>query len=316
MIKDKKAEMTSKQLITVILLITGFVILLFVFYRFNFEGSTDREVCHTSVVMRGSLPETFDIKKIPDLKCKTRKVCITDKIFGKGDCEEELGKKYDSIRISKNKEKQEEEIKEFIAQELADCWSMMGEGKIQIFTREWSSTKRCSICSRISFDKSLKEEIKEIDKLGDYLISNNIPNKDISYWKFLYPGLGFEGYQLDDKYSTEQKAIIFIELDKTKAPDWICSIIGSLDIGGIGAKTGAVLGSFIPGGGTVVGGVVGFVGGAVIGGIGGKYLGKTIEKNLITEKFGEYEFVTGHLFMDYDITKIKNLECDSLENIP
>ena len=108
--QSKKAEMTSTHLVTIILLMSGFAILLTVFFQVGFTKEIDRAVCHESVILRMTLPDTFDLKNLPALKCKTRKVCITDDLIGKGNCEE-LGGEYETIKISKSETEREKQIK-------------------------------------------------------------------------------------------------------------------------------------------------------------------------------------------------------------
>jgi len=289
--QKKRAEMTSTQIVTMILLIAGFAIILYVFNQVGFTKEIDREVCHESVILRMTLPDTLNLKNLPSLRCKTKKICITDNLIGKGDCEKDLGDKYETIKISKDKKEREKQINAFIARELADCWSMMGEGKGQIFTRNLLTTNRCSICSRIAFDVELKKELKEVMGLQDYLVSYKIPNTDFTYWKFLTNIMSIENYDFSlDKFSTEQKAIIFMEIAES---DWISTLTETIGtVGGIfiGYKTGNPVKS------------------AVLGYIVGSAIGKFIDN--------EHPYRTSWHFIDYDPDKIKELDCSSLENIP
>lgn len=289
--QKKRAEMTSTQIVTMILLIAGFAIILYVFNQVGFTKEIDREVCHESVILRMTLPDTLNLKNLPSLRCKTKKICITDNLIGKGDCEKDLGDKYETIKISKDKKEREKQINAFIAQELADCWSMMGEGKGQIFTRNLLTTNRCSICSRIAFDVELKKELKEVMGLQDYLVSYKIPNTDFTYWKFLTNIMSIEDYDFSlDKFSTEEKAIVFMEIAES---DWISTLTETIGTGGgifIGYQTGNP------------------VKGAVLGYIVGSAIGKFIDN--------EHPYRTSWHFIDYDPDKIKELDCSSLENIP
>ena len=75
----KKAELTTKQLVTIIILITSFIIILFLFFRLNLGPVNDKEICHNSVIMKS--------KSLPGqgaLNCKTSYVCIS----GGGECED------------------------------------------------------------------------------------------------------------------------------------------------------------------------------------------------------------------------------------
>lgn len=54
---DNRGAFSWHVLFYTFVVITGFVILLFVFLQISFSGNVDREVCHQSVVFKGSLPD-------------------------------------------------------------------------------------------------------------------------------------------------------------------------------------------------------------------------------------------------------------------
>ncbi|MEK6875732.1 MAG: hypothetical protein AABX30_03540 [Nanoarchaeota archaeon] len=321
---NNKAQMTSTQLITVILSVTGFIILLYVISQIAFNQQVDREVCHESVIARATFPEVLDgkTKELFPLKCKTRKVCITSKIIGRGDCEKELGISFDTARVSPNLDKINEDINKFLAREMADCWTMMGEAEVQIFSKDatWDSVnKKCSICSRISFDKSITSKKTEIIGLGNYLFTHKTPNKEISYWDYLSRGVGRIGYNpADDAYNLNQKAIVFMEVKASTLTSWIGLGAGGAGGAVVGAKTGlaigAGIGTFVPVGGTIAGGAIGLA----IGFAGGAFLGDKIGDKIGDKltSWGNNGVGSGYSFIDYNEKSLKELECDSLENIP
>ena len=51
--KQKRGEITTTQLVTVIVLIASFVILLFLYFRLDLGATTDAEVCRNSVMLLG-----------------------------------------------------------------------------------------------------------------------------------------------------------------------------------------------------------------------------------------------------------------------
>jgi len=292
-------------------LIVGFAILILVFANVGWTEEIDRETCHASVILRGTLPDitATNSKNFVNLKCQTAKFCITDKTFGKGECEIDFGEEeFETVRVSKDKNKTEEEINRFVARELASCWAMMGQGKVQIFTRETTTEKRCSICSRIAFDKSLKEELKEgVNGLGNYLLTREVPNQDVSYWGYLTNDLDSGKYsQIMEGFSTEQKAIVFIEIGTLKAWSWFFQLLEGAGWGAIGAKTGGVVGSVFGPVGIVTGGTIGLASGIIFGWIDGGNVGESIEGK---------PFVSGHAFRDYSSEELKDLECSSFESI-
>src|SRR6056297_1199632 len=106
-IRDKKAALTQQQLIGIIILVVGFVILLIFLGSLALQGEIGNQVCHFTVVVRGTFPDIFGLSArdaIP-LKCKTEKICVT----ADGDCGDYSN--YDKIKISKNEDEQKEEIK-------------------------------------------------------------------------------------------------------------------------------------------------------------------------------------------------------------
>lgn len=262
--RKNKGEITSSQLVRIILLIVGFGILVFVFASVGWTEEIDREVCHESVILRGTIPDITGTgsKNLVQLKCQTRKVCLTDKVFGKGDCEADFKEeKFETVRVSKDK--MEEEINRFIARELASCWAMMGRGKIQVFNREVTEEKKCSICSRIAFDKSLKEELDGgIVGLENYLLTREVPNQNMSYLDYLKQepgneedkiivpdvergggGFGGGGATGEWGFSTNEKAIVFFEIDES---NWIKSFANIISAG-VGGFFGAKVGSPVKG---------------------------------------------------------------------
>ena len=318
--KIKKGELTSTQLISIILIVVGLVIISFFIYQLNWTGNVDREVCHQSVIIRGTLPDKWwlDTKDYSPLTCKTKKMCFSDNLIQKGSCSNpNLGDKFDTIRIGSNLETQDNSIKTTIAREMADCWSMMGEGKLQVFKRDLASLtnrQRCVVCSIIDFQDSVKTKNTEVDGMGLYLMSHLVPNTDKAYWAYLTRsnsvGVPFlcEGEKCTsgqqelknfDKMNTANpKAVIYLEKSRSYLGGW-------LGFTGGGVLGGTVLG-FLTGG--PIGAGIGFVVGGSIAAKAGDDIQKQIDFNTPS--------VSGIFLIDYNSDDFKNLKCDSLENIP
>ncbi len=173
--KNKRGELTSRQLIIIIILIISFGIIIAFFFMLDLGGEIDKESCRNSVMMRGIF------SKIPvvgrgfiSLKCKTQDVCLS---MG-GDCEEEVD---DTIKVEdKNKL-----IKEMVNL-LADCWWMMGEGKV-----DYDDKGSCAICYKVYFDDEIKAKIgSEISykDLYQYMKENKVSNSNNNYFYYLYGG--------------------------------------------------------------------------------------------------------------------------------
>ncbi len=196
--RNKKGSMTAKQLVTIILLIAGFAILLLVFSQISWTGQIDKEVCHQSVVMRATMPLIG--QGLVPLKCKTSKVCVTSGFIGEK-CEEDF---HNAKGITKAKVKEVRQVEKLISQEIIDCWSMMGEGRVSLFSQFWAETygfggvyPTCVICSRIAFDEKLDlENLDEINVLK-YMREHKIPNGEVSYYQYLAGEGGKVGVEIE-----------------------------------------------------------------------------------------------------------------------
>lgn len=290
---NKKAQMNWSVFLAVIIIVVSFLVILFFYWQYNWKGGIDKQTCHQSVVLKASMPNVLDrpVAILP-LRCKTNKICITDKLFGTN-CEGFKGEKATTIRVSTDEKKQLEDIKDIIANSLYDCWSMMGEGKLDIFAREFAAKKyssRCVICARIDFDKELKEKLDEkypngIPGISEYLDTKPIPNKNMNYSEFL---IGFKGERPygkllegsdkmgPDNFGVEQQAIVFQEFARTTILEDItgiaAGIASAIGVGYITTQIGmpSLKLSFIS---FFAGSYVGRKGGALIGGlIGDKYI--------------------------------------------
>lgn len=310
--KSKRAALSIKFIIILAILLLGFAVILFIFSQYNWKGEIDKKACHQSVIYKASAPEIKD-KKILELplNCKTEKFCITANWFFKGNCDDDfLGEEYKTKRISKNEENWDDEINQIIADELYDCWWMMGQGQVQIYSRDWSKNdeKRvCNICSRIAFDKELQEELKLVRGTTKYLTTHKIPDSDITYWQFLTNSNSNYIYDYSedrDIVTTSQKALVFAELSHGALDDWLLRGGG---IVGFGAA-GAAIGSIVPVVGTAIGGGVGFIAGAILGyGVGDE------ASNQIDKLTGDAEILGGFYLVDYNFDELDSLECSSFK---
>jgi len=175
--KKKKGEMSTQQIVMMIVLITSLVVILFFLVRLNLGGDSQNQLCHNSVLTKASAlnPEAIS------LQCYTSDVCITED----GSCEDFL----DSEEIKVNSL---DEVYGVLANEMADCWWMLGQGNINYVGKAYFFRENyCSICSQIYFDNSLEDiegiEDKKISKDGlyDYLAENEI-SEDETYLQYIF----------------------------------------------------------------------------------------------------------------------------------
>ena len=175
MMKQKKGELATQQIVMLIILITSFAILLFLLVRLDLGKTTEKEICHNSVIARGSsvLPEG----SIP-LDCRRAYVCIS----ADGTCKQ-------MTKPDLKKVKTEEEVYNILAEEMVTCWWMFGEGKVDYVKGDLFEQNYCSICSQIAFDDSITELFgaDTIDKgeFYGYLASNNVSGRGITYSEYL-----------------------------------------------------------------------------------------------------------------------------------
>ena len=143
------------------------------------------EACELSVLTRGTTPSLAQ-SYVP-LKCRTKKICLTQSFFG-GECLQFAGEEnVEKIRLPNNVDDAARKIEEISANVMYSCWDMMGQGKIDLFGNfaekfGWTSTKpTCVICSRVAIDKDVNEEILKKVDINKYLEKNNVPGQGITY---------------------------------------------------------------------------------------------------------------------------------------
>ena len=169
---DKKGELTTKKIVIIITLVVSFSIILFFLLRLDLGGTTQEQVCHNSVILKGKAKGL-----IGKLDCKTEYLCIS----GGGDCEGS----YDKVNVESK-----EEVFEIIANEMAECWWMFGgehdveyapliDHAKKVATQK---TFHCPICNSIKF-KDLGEKVYS-SELYDYLAENNYDSR--THLEYLY----------------------------------------------------------------------------------------------------------------------------------
>src|SRR6056297_1657206 len=162
----KKGALTTQQIVLLIILIASFVVILYFFISADLGGESEKEVCHNSVVMKSHSALPGDT----ELNCHRSYICITKD----GSCE-------GMSKPEKKEVENVEEVYQVLADEMAECWWMFGEGKIDYVGKDAFLKKNyCSICSQILFDDSLLEfekiENGKIDKdnLYEYMSNKTI----------------------------------------------------------------------------------------------------------------------------------------------
>lgn len=232
----KKGELTSSQIITIVLLLFGFgILLIFLLVILDIDSYNADEICKLSVIARATAPDIAQ-RAIP-LKCTTQKICIT----GGDDCQEYKGLKNvaDPVEVKGMTEQDiRTEIEKTIADEMYDCWSAMGEGKLDLFGGSTSSPLAgipvieafgkkqtvCTVCARIKVNNISESTLQSID-VNDYLATTPFPdNSGETYIQKLtdnsvrsYPREFRENFSLADK-GTDEIAILFLQINTGDNP--------------------------------------------------------------------------------------------------
>lgn len=171
--KNRKGEITTAQIVTIIVLIVSFIVILYFFFRLNLGVTTNSEICHNSVVLQAK-----SAKLISGLQCKTDFVCIS----GGGTCEN----LNPTITLKVDSTKKNETMKA-LADQMANCWWMFGEGQMDYLGLKLSEKvtggSGCAVCSIVGIDNKISA-ISYKDFI-DYLA---ITSKDSSqtYLQYLY----------------------------------------------------------------------------------------------------------------------------------
>ncbi|MBU2053229.1 MAG: hypothetical protein V1788_02165 [Nanoarchaeota archaeon] len=177
--KNHKAELTTQQIVGLIVLIVSFAIILILIFRLNLGETTNKEICHNSVMLKAKSKNLAG-----ELDCRTDYVCIS----GGGKC---MGfNPTATIEVDKDNKTQ---IMKAIADEMSGCWWMFGEGKVdyggtldkyqQMLL--WDDDYHCAICSMVKFSDDIKVEKITYSEFYDYLLKTK-KDKTQTYLTYLY----------------------------------------------------------------------------------------------------------------------------------
>jgi len=262
--KKKKGEITTEQIVLIIVLIVSFAVILFFLIRLNLGKTTDQETCHNSVVTRSS--GVLPADSIP-LNCKTQYICISKD----GSCEEMTSPQIE-------KAKTQEEVYSILANQMADCWWMFGEGKLDYVKDQLTGNLYCSICSQIAFDNSLDMfENGEIDKKSfyEYLSKTNYSEEE-SYLEYL-TGLN-DINVLEQALKQDSKEFGVMPLNKQQyVVMGIINKVGVVAWVGTGVVIGGGIALAVVTAGASIPVSIAIIGGTAIGGTAGYFAGTTFK---------------------------------------
>lgn len=207
----------SGALLSVIIAVVGFGILLLFLLGIDFYEFGVDETCKLSVLTRATLPGGYGVKEGVPLKCTTKKICITDSLFGK--CEQFVGRdNVEKVILRGSDVEKAREIEKVVAENMYACWKMMGEGKLDLAGRAnvlKDAEPVCVICDRVALDDDFRESgefenvMKNVD-INSYLENRKVPNGEISYLSAFtdrsvraYGGLKDELGESEGRFTTE-----------------------------------------------------------------------------------------------------------------
>lgn len=310
---DKKGAITQATLVIIIIFAVSVVIILFVVTKLNLGGSVDKTACETSVSWRSALSsEYFPVgQKLINLRCKTEKTCLYK---DKKECNNLAGSDIEYIKVE-----DKDQINKAMADKMAECWAMMGEGKLDVFRKEAVDTGKCVVCTRIGFEDGLRKSVGSADGFISYMRTHQIEGREISYWQFITNNAADNVYtpkgqgiadKIDISNKEETRAIVFYEARRGTLLKYF--VIGSSALGG--AASGAIIGSIVPGVGTFIGAGIGFaltVGGAA----GGAYAGYEIADSADDLFRSKPDIVHQLVNIRYSKEEFNQLGCKDFENL-
>jgi hypothetical protein len=177
--KGQRGELTTQQIVGLIVLIVSFSIILILIFRLNLGETTNKEICHNSVLLKS--------KSLVGgaLDCRTNYVCLS----GGRKCEGINPTETIEIDLNQESDEIKDDIMKAIADEMADCWWMFGEGKIDyVGGVNIIGNKVCALCSKISFDEIIKnkEELKEgiTYEIFYEFLNNELKDKTQTYLQY------------------------------------------------------------------------------------------------------------------------------------
>lgn len=320
----RKGEITSTQLVMLIILIVSFVVVISFLYKiYNWNTLIDKESCHESIVFRSSVNFGFiKSSKIIPLKCRTEKICLSmsgeDCVqVGKNSKENPVTK----IKLDKDPAKARSQIIDQLTESMRECHSMLGEGKLLFMPNNvlggekyWTATNYCLICSRVVLDEEARDKIGDISYAELYQALGNkaLPDKR-TYLEYLHPGwkdwhsIGRLFGQLKEEGLPQLKEINNIEEWKIKLSEEkgfaIVSQIAPKSYWVSFTKAGVGLGT-VALGATLIGApvAVGIAGAGIAGGAIFWYSSPT----------GEFAY-SPPTVLSYNLENLRAMNCDSFE---
>jgi len=182
----------SQQFVLAVTSIAGFVVVIIMlgtYFGTDTSSLQERELCRLGVLTRATTPDVLQAN-VP-LKCTTEKICFTTKAFGK--CEQFAGEEnVRRVKLPGDVDAAARVIEKESANAMYDCWTMMGQGKLDLFAKASESLvgssgePTCVVCSRLALAQDVVDspEMKNLGatiNMDRYLEDTQIPGQSITY---------------------------------------------------------------------------------------------------------------------------------------
>ena len=219
---NNKEGVERWMLIMIILAVICFAIILLFLYITKPYSVVDKEACRTSIRLRSIAIAGEPLKAAAPLQCKTEQITIDSSY------------------------KTEDQIKEKIANSMAECWSMVGKGELIFMPKDFAGQKYCLICSRIEFDEKTKKDFPVVSGFLKYMNEEKFQDEK-TYYNYIFGDAATFSGKNDFNIDTSKDYAITFSLYQ---PGYLGSIAGGLLGGGIaifGIGTGGI-GTLVIGG--------------------------------------------------------------------
>jgi hypothetical protein len=333
----KKAELTSNEITTLVILVISFIIILLLWKIYYWNPIINQESCHQSVVFRSSV--NFGLiksSKIVPLKCQTEKTCMT---MGGKDCLQ-VGKPskdnvITKINLDKDPEKSKQQVIDEIADEMYSCHSMLGEGKLQFMpegffanintknlknANDMGNKNYCLICSRIVLDDEAMEKVPDIAYSELYMaLSRKVTPDKKTYLEYIHPDWkDWHGiYQLFQAFKESNAENYRGTIANMDLKDWKINMSNEGGIAIIAQETTKDYWPIIAGTAAVVGGTA-----LVASGVGAPVGISMIGAGAAGAATFWYNSPTGDFYYSppsvhlYNLKELQAMQCDSFETAP
>lgn len=178
----KKGELTTAQIMGIVMLVVSFAVILIFLSQLDLQRTTSENMCRSSIALKSQGNLMGALAKATNLNCKTNYVCIS----GGSECEGIIATQTVTVNPQDRSK-----IMKAIADEMADCWWMYGQGKAAYAEEELFKTDLvCGVCSKIVFDKKIQQAQSEpISYIEFYKYLADTPKSDSqTYSEYLYNG--------------------------------------------------------------------------------------------------------------------------------